>query len=853
MTVLFTHGSGTIAVRIAIEGLPIEIVSDPAMEKTTSDGRRRVYCLNLAGEDAARPTIDESVNIPEAMLEGSMMTLDLFETKDEALSQVFGRRPSREWWVTATVDTGDVVVLLLSTTDIAEDDVLHLGTEAMLVTGVGAGAIVVTRAYRQTTAQKHWSADGTIPYRKLTDAPERIRGRRAWLYLYSDGDDLQGDGGNGGSPVWRGTVAQEPRLTNAGLTWQLSLNSIAARLKSTLGGELGASVRIRGAYYPWAAGIFVRIIEDQTGGAIEMGARTFHGFYETLPDFCEAFTSWLAANTSAAGLASTYRCEPTEDGRWTIRAVVGTDVITIRWYIRSLSDATSTLRDGPLVSVGTVTEPYWLDTDSAGSRRFPCTYFGDPRNPALADPSLAATYPATRLYLTAPIASDVDVVRIDWSDGGHPYDVTDSDTAENSVTLRNDRLLRDRIGWHTARIGAYEYPEILPTRLVAAGDLADLRDAIVASAPAYCNRGTWPFLTADDVASWTDVVALAAREPWQQRRSWALASPVDTDELLAHEMRLLSIFPILDSSGKIGVSSLELPTSVDGLTELDDELISVQWSEMEGGGQTINTVIVDTHYDPVDDSHARNVTVRDDDAFASDHTPRELRISPKSYAAVGDDTINAESVAAAVTPVVSIFGHPHAFAGVAVDWRYFPTATLGSFVRFSAIHLPSPLTGMRPMDDVLGIVVSRRWTLGEAHGLLRLLIVGFSPRGYAPTARVDAQTDHGDDKWTLTLVNRVYGPSGSLDVEYFEVDDAVRIIEYDSESPAIVTGTVSTVDVVNLKIAVQFDATWTPGSATWNLCFGRYDDCTESQRARYAWIADSGGELDGDRAHTFGP
>lgn len=845
------QGSGSLAVRLVFEGLPIEIVSDPAMEKTTSDGRRRVYAMNL---EECGITINEKVNIPDAMLEGMAFTATMFETKDEALSQVFARRPSREWWVSATVATADAVVLLLSTDGIAVDDVVHLGTEAMLVTGVGAGVIAVTREHWQTIAQKHWSNTASVGYRKLADAPERIRGRRAYLYLYSDGDDLQGDGGNGGEPVWRGTVASEPRLMQAGLEWELSIDSIDGRLKSTVGGELDASLALRGAYYPWAAGIFVRIIEDQTGGAIEMGASTFHGFYETLADFCSAFTAWITARATARGLASTYRVEPTEDGRWTIRAVVGTDVTAIHWFVRSYSDATSTMEGGHTVTTGTIVTPEWLDTASTDSRRFPCTYFGDPRNPAMADPSLAATYPSTRLHLSADLASDVDTITIEWDDGAHAYQVTDRDTGNNSIDLRNDRNRpgSGEPGYHNARMSAVEAPPMRPTRRIAGGDLADLRDALVANAPIYCNRATWPFVTDVDLADWTDAVALAVRERWQRSRIWALGKPVELDELLSAEMRLLAVFPILTSDGRIGLSSLALPTSTDGVTVLDDELISVQWSTLERGNQTINQVVVRTYYDPAEDEHRANITIRDEDSYASDHQPRTLEIAPKSYASHGDVTIDAESVASAVYPTIAIYGYAHTFVTVAVDWRYF-SAHLGSYVRFSAIHLPDFASGQRPMSDVLGIVVERRWELGEAHGTLRLLLPGYVPRGYAPTAVVDDQTNVTDDTWDLTLINRVYGPSGTLDVEFFEVTDAIRIVEYDTESPTVVTGTVTEIDIPNLRMRVDLGGTWTPGSATWHVKFGNYANCTDSQKARYAFIADGGASLDGDRAHTYGP
>ena len=82
---LIATGSGSLAARLEIEGLPIEFVSDPAMEQTLSDGRRRVYCINLFSGDEASGSewgfaIDETVNIPEASLESVGSSVQLFET-----------------------------------------------------------------------------------------------------------------------------------------------------------------------------------------------------------------------------------------------------------------------------------------------------------------------------------------------------------------------------------------------------------------------------------------------------------------------------------------------------------------------------------------------------------------------------------------------------------------------------------------------------------------------------------------------------------------------------------------------------------------------------------------------------
>src|SRR5690606_37061193 len=238
-------GSGAVALRVVIEGLAVEFVSDPAMEKTTSDGRRRIYCAPVDAPFFGA-TIEEKVNIPEAVLDPSGTHLSFFETDAEDLAGVFAHRPDKEWFVSQTVTAGANTVSLLGVGDLAPGDVVHLGTEAMKVNTVGASSITVTRAYWDTIAQKHWSNDAAIgiPYRILTNRPERIRGRRVYFYAYGDSDDLTGDG----TRVWIGTVASEPAVSEAGTRWSLMVDSIGARLESTIGGELSAVVKARGIY-----------------------------------------------------------------------------------------------------------------------------------------------------------------------------------------------------------------------------------------------------------------------------------------------------------------------------------------------------------------------------------------------------------------------------------------------------------------------------------------------------------------------------------------------------------------------------------------------------------------------------
>src|SRR5690606_31645006 len=201
-------------------------------------------------------------------------------------------------------------------------------------------------------------------------------------------------------------------------------------------------------------------------------------------------------------------------------------------------------------------------------------------------------------------------------------------------------------------------------------------------------------------------------------------------------------FPIVDSTGKVGVRLLERVTSGGAATDIDDELITVGWSSMQRAMQTVNTVVMKTEYDPSEDEwFGREIVSQDMISYAQDHEERTLDIEPRSMAAslTGPIRIPPEDAVDVMRRVSDIFGHPHDFVTVNVPWTHFHLR-LGDPVRFSAHHLPDYRTGLRPTTEARGIVVSRRWALGEVHGVLKILVHGLDVQGYSPTARITAQS-----------------------------------------------------------------------------------------------------------------
>jgi hypothetical protein len=874
-------GSGSMEARVQIEGLGTEFVSNPDMVKTTADGRARVYALQPMGKGIV---FDESVNIPEAKLEAQGISLRLFETQDEEVSQAFAWRPSIELFVESTVtnDSGAVdygkVYLMGGSAQITGGDVVHIGTEAMLVTGVDTGLneLTVTRAYWNTIAQKHWSNTGSFRPRILTNRPLRMRGRRVRVYMYGDGDDLQGDG----TQVWLGTVTGDPECVDAGTAWLLQVASISRRLDGKLGGGLDSPLTPRGVYYSWRAPLCIDLKEVTTAGVVrdtgsgdEFPGAGVSGFFETQQAFVDALNTHLATLTS--GWATTFEAEVVDD-RWTIRVTTGASLDMLMMRFMSATDGVLNAEivtsggaggrfpgtfydtDGtPITALsgGQAIFGRWDDdrTDRVGARTVPRGYYG----PTYLErfyreaPLNQTTNPAERIYMADAVPTDADAVTIEWGSGvTSEHQISDRNNTDNWINVRETNA---EGGLYISQVyNARLVARMKLTRDLASGDLSTLRDAIVADGPVYCNAGTSPFLTSTDIADWSAVVSVAARYHWQQLRMWTLATALDLLDVLCADMQLLAIFPIVDSDGKIGVAKLDVPnaTTADATT-LDDELITVEWSSAARGEQTINRILVSANYDAREDEWKNEHTIFDETSYAQEHEYHDLEVKPRSHATRGDDAINPLELADALDPFTNIFGYPHDFVTIRLPWIYF-SVRLGDVVRFSADHLPDLRNGVRPLDNWTGIVTSRKWECGEAHGTLKVLLPWQNVAGYTPNARVTSQANVTGNQWDITVNATLHAPTGHNIDEFFAAGYAVRIVQYDSESPTVITGTVDSVNTTTHVIRVTFTGAWTPGASTWELLFGNHADQIDAQKL-YASIADADTLLGTESARLFAP
>ena len=90
---IIATGSGKLAVRVEIEGLPIQFVSDPGMELTEADGRRRVYCFCFFGERAFRhleANLDPDMRFMTDMRLDTLPTTILYDSEGREVWRMVG-------------------------------------------------------------------------------------------------------------------------------------------------------------------------------------------------------------------------------------------------------------------------------------------------------------------------------------------------------------------------------------------------------------------------------------------------------------------------------------------------------------------------------------------------------------------------------------------------------------------------------------------------------------------------------------------------------------------------------------------------------------------------------------------
>lgn len=889
-------GKGLTAFRLVIEGCSRIFVTDEAMECTMDDGRKVVRGLQY---DSI--SVGESVYMAGAELNIQLSSLQISETdgpQRDAATLAFtgwGAGSVKTYLAPDTsVDVGDTTASVRSAAGLSVNDVVHIGTEAWLITGIEThegstpDVLTITRHLWSTTEQAfpatYTGAMGTAPTAyEITSEPATLRGRRVWLYGHG-ADELTLDTANagaGGTIVFRGILSEAPELVDS-CTWSLSMQPRTALLEANIGQANGGSIGMRGIYYPGRAPLTIEV-DNHTGDtdSSAMGDRSIVrlvGFYETQAAFCTALQALLEPELTSGRVTVTEQ----PNGTWRIgytpdagsplfvgfRTLDGGAVDG--WMTGTLANVSGTDSVRQVFSGFEYWVPYAGDSGIGYSgvpqeavRRVPRGNYHIAHVYRGSDANIAA-YPHTRFYLTAVAGFTTGRMVLT------PPKVHDSDPDPTPLDLPIGTVsglgyvdIGSAEGWRIDSVdmgglsGFSFSGDIEPTIEISVRhgstsgcNLAAFMDAVLAESPNSCNLGTIPWLTDDDVADWTsEVLAASAGHPWLELRDYTFAKPRKLIEILREECKLYGLYMTLDSTGRIAVKRYpkDLSPSVTALGADEhtpgDDFGSVKISP-DG---VLTDVKLKLGYIPADDKWATEWSFdRPNGAATSKIKGGSLEITPfvRATSSNASDNLTPADAELIVQTILGWFGAQYYVVTVSVAITMH-SLRVGDTVLVTIPQLPKggargSTTSGSGLFSTRATVIGRHWDYASGGGTLDLFVHGLDLAGYAPSCAVASASGAGT-AWTLTCSAAAYGPGSVADASFFATGFKVVLREFDSDAPERITGTVTS--VAGNAISVTLDSSWSGvGSKTWILGFGAAQVVTTAQRV-YAFLADQRGRI----------
>lgn len=887
--------SGALEFRFVIEGCDTVWCTTELMAGTQSDGRTRAPGLRREGLG-----FSERVYIAGAEHDTQIDSVVVEEAAGQWLglaTRVFTQIAERVCSITATLATTGVAKVAAGNGSLfTVNSRYHLGTECVKVTAIDTTPVdplpdelTLARGEWDTTAQEHPVTVGEhAQVSDVYDIPTGWAQRRCWLYAHTPSELGVADAG---TVVWRGTLAREPILSDDDtLSWSFSVEPRTKALDASIAGGFDQGFGLRGIYYPGTDPLVV-VVRRGTTAAQGSAAGTavqviLSGFWETQEAFCSALTSALNANATIVSWAISFEARAWGDATWDLIVTTDSTPLYIEVTGGSAVDGVfhGLLQADPITAPGdddgitggavftvVASTAYRCKRDPsrealvpfADQRRVPRTQNGL-SSPVRDTDANIATYPGTRLYLTriGALTSGDDIVISPASvdERGAPYGddapaqvlrIASVSASTNSVVSSEggDASSPPRIA-KSGNAG----PMVTGAARYASGDgsLAAFRDDLLSRAPTVANRGRGPWVTSDDIASWTSAVAeAAAGRAWLLHRLYTFAKPVKAIDVITEEMKLAGLIPYLDADAKLAVRQFTLggnaaaTIDVDGDNHLVDDNLGSVTGEADG---LVTVVHLLTGYDAAEDKHTGgDVRYRGLSAVARVHAERVLEIAPRSRAVAEEPDWLDLSERGMQT--IALFGDRRTHVvKIDVGLECFDVL-VGDTVNLTIPSLPSDgyRTDWTPgsgMIDRRGILIGRSWDLAAGAGTFEILLHELELAGYTPSAKVDSAAGAGTG-WTLTCTQNHYAPTGTNDLSLFTSGMAIRLIEWDAAAPTIREGTVNGTPTAT-TIAVTLATAWAGfgGASRYLLTFDTSDDAeTTAAQLAYCYQAGASGRI----------
>lgn len=852
-------GSGQVEFRLVIEGCPFEFVTTEAMAGMCPSGgveesRQRVNGLRRSGLE-----LTEEVTLVDSKLRataGNAQVVNVGGYGDFAFTQL-----------TETVGAlssmclySDSTMAVANANNIAVGDIIHVNTEAMLVTAKAGTTLTVRRGMWGTIAQTHYlttvaSANASALAVTITKHPITYRGRRAWIYAHGDEEFATSAQGQ---IVWRGTIGSTPTSDSGATIWRIPLASLTELFDQEIGSAT-SDIKPRGIYIPAADPIYFRFDVNNGPNATSAFLSRIEflvcGFWSTQAEFCSFLTLGPFLTLLASAGHGQFIAEERGD-TWTIRAV--TDGTTPRYvYVVVISEVERAFAGGPMTTgaqstpattVTAATTYEWPpqivsnnpNHSLAGLSTVPrCSvlswseppqglpFFGPGLSSSGVDFATAdAAFPRRRLYLTtvAPFVAD-GVVALRRGSGETARVYRMQTTTVNTTDSWVEMFGGMGAGYIRQDFVSDDAPSIdAVAKVVEGGSFKSFLDAVITAGPAACNGGNWPLLTPGDVDTGGLAPVIATKGAALQNRAYAFGKTVKLSEIVEAECRLLGVFPVVQADGRIGF--VELVIDVLPQASVTRTMADIGAVVIDNDG-LVSSVSIATGYDVKDDKHTGDTfNVRWSQTANRARKANDSKIEPKSRP-IGPEITEREAMQIAY-PVLELFGNQRIYVTVPVTIDVGAVCPVGTLVAISVANLP--FAGERARDGAAGItartgrVVRRTRSLSEAHATLTVLLRPVESPLYSPTMRVvSGSTSDGGKTWALTVASSYHRGAPLVDSELFAVGDRVRIREWDAAAPATYVGVIASVGGTSVTIAL--DGTLASlGSASWDIIYAPATD-----------------------------
>lgn len=870
-------GSETLEFRLWIEGIDYGFVTSrtygpitltdrtltrsPVVSTTNFEG----WYVGLQREGIS---FSQSVDIPNAKLSTGGMTLRIADVDGKA-TEAFALEPDGNCYLTADVDDNDTTLNTTSTSLIDDESLIFLNGETMYVSAKTANTLTVSRGWRGSTAQYHYTEDGEkLRTPEITNRPRFFEGRRCRIYAYSPGD------ATGGTAIFYGMLSGEPRMSDPG-NWELTIDSVSKVLDQDMGAELQSELPIRGAYYPYNAPFVMRLWLFDGDTIYGLSAPTdvvtckVVGFFESNEDFCKELNSQIQLVIGAWG--TTVTVQESSNG---ISVTAKTDASSymVAVYIKSYHTIAGVFQDGWTIEAS---------GDTVGASGFsantlykwscempwPRSWSGE------ADFELASEYtstdsadiyPSNRIYVGGDyLPTDLSKsIAVTIAGTERLLPITNIDTSSRYVEFSPSmyRPVGFQVDSESGLKLYVNYLVLSPTTTgTSSGTVADFVAALKDLGPRYSNLGYCPMFTngdLDESATYTHVGRATSGKQYLRNRTYVSASAFRVADMLAEECKLIGCYPAINSSGQVYIRQLQVPGANDfPVMHLDPSntiMGTVPTIERNAYG-TFNAMAIKLGYNYSKDSYeGSTIVIRDQLAMNRSRVMRTISCSPKS----GNGQIElaseigefVEGELSVLQPIWATFARPYSIIKIRVPLTAFGVY-IGDIVTIENSILPDYKLGVRGWTTARrGLVVGREWDMAQGQGTLTLISSGMPYAGYTPTMYISSYTGGSPVSTTTLTVSASLPapydgspsllPSGSDATDFFETGMSVKIYQLDSSSSSYEQATVTGVTATTIAITID-TGTWTPGSSKWLVGYDVGDEDVSDSQLAFCYVADA--------------